>query len=181
MRSDRRSWRAVHLVQQSVAESNMVGSSPPTLLSMVGAVGMDWLAGPVVPRRDGLPSRVRASMIFIMQALDDEVVNVELPARLWGGIDATVDGVISMATVDGDTERAQIGRAIRGAGWAQVPWVDGEWPPMDQTINITLTRRQWQFAIEQVRDTIPIVESIDDQDSLVILQGAVAAVTPQLR
>jgi hypothetical protein len=52
---------------------------------------------------------------------------------------------------------------------------------MDQTINITLTRRQWQFAIEQVRNSIPIVASIDDQDSLVILQGAGAVVTPERR
>jgi hypothetical protein len=119
-------------------------------------------------------------MIFIMQASDDEVVSVELPARLWSGLEATMDGVISFATEDGDTERAQIGAAIQEAGWAQVPRLDGDWPPMDQTINISLTRRQWRFTLEETREYIPIVESIGDQESLEILQRAVDVVTPQL-
>jgi hypothetical protein len=54
---------------------------------------------------------------------DDDLVTLDMPARIWAGIDAGVDNVISLAAEDGDEARVEMGQRIRQAGWDQVPWV----------------------------------------------------------
>lgn len=65
-----------------------------------------------------------------MDDLPEELITVQMPARIWAGIDAGVDNVVSLAAVDGHEQAVRVGEAIREAGWDQVPWANGEWPPM---------------------------------------------------
>jgi hypothetical protein len=104
-----------------------------------------------------------------------EPISLRLTARVWATIDAQVDNTISMAVVDGPEEFVRTGQAIRQAGWDQVPWVDGEWPPMDQEIAIALTRDQWEFALGQVDDSTTGYESIGDSLSAQLGRDVVIA------
>jgi hypothetical protein len=104
-----------------------------------------------------------------------EPISLRLAARVWATIDAQVDNTISVAAVDGPEESVRMGQAIRYAGWVQVPWVDEDWPPMDQQIAITLTREQWEFALVEVEDSIPIYESIGDNLSAQLGRDVLAA------
>jgi hypothetical protein len=113
--------------------------------------------------------------------IEDDMISVELPARLWSAIDATVDNTIAMAGVDGEEEVVRIGQKIRQAGWDQVPWVDGAWPPMDQIITITLSGSQWRFAMDEVAEHETSYLRIGDRESLEIGREALAVVTPHLR
>lgn len=89
-----------------------------------------------------------------MESHLEEPITLQMSARIWAGIDAGIDNVVSLAAVDGDEQSVRIGRAIRQAGWDQVPWVNGDWP-LDQSISIRLTRAQWQFAADEPRKSIP--------------------------
>jgi hypothetical protein len=113
--------------------------------------------------------------------IEDNMISVELPARLWSTIDATVDNTIAMACVDGEEEVVRIGQKIRQAGWDQMPWVDGAWPPMDQVITITLSGSQWRFAMDEVADHEASYVRIGDRESLDLGREALAVVTPHLR
>ena len=95
-----------------------------------------------------------------------EEISLRMPARVWATIDAEVDNTVSMAAENGDDEVVRVGQAIRAAGGKQVPWVDGQWPPMGQEIAITLTREQWDFALAEVEDSTPIYERIGDAVSV---------------
>ena len=106
----------------------------------------------------------------------DGLITVRLAARLWSVIDAQTDHVVSLAAVDGDEAEVQTGTAIREAGWAQVPWVDGQWPPMEDLIAISLTRSQWQFAMDHLERSDASYQRIGDQESLELGRRARAAV-----
>lgn len=58
----------------------------------------------------------------------EEPIALQMSARIWAGIDAGIDNVVSLAAVDGDERSVRIGQSIREAGWDQVPWVNGDWP-----------------------------------------------------
>ena len=100
-----------------------------------------------------------------MNARDDELVTLDMPARIWAGIDAEVDNAISSAAEDGDEATVEVGQRIRQAGWDQVPWVNGAWPPMDQVISIRLTVAEWMFAADEARRSVPIYEGLGDDES----------------
>jgi hypothetical protein len=104
----------------------------------------------------------------------EEPVTLRMSARVWAGIDAGIDNVMSTAAVAGDERTLSIGRAIREAGWAQVPWMDGNWPPMDQIIAIRLTRAQWRFAADEARRSIAIYEELHDEESAQLKRDALA-------
>lgn len=110
----------------------------------------------------------------------DGGIAVELPAGMWAGIDATVDNAVSMAAVDGDEQTVTMGSAIREAGWAQVPWVDGQWPPRDHLIHISLGRAEWDFAVDQVRRSRASHLRRGDDEAVRRLDEAVALVTAQV-
>ncbi len=112
---------------------------------------------------------------------DSEDVSLRLSARIWAGIDGDIDNVVSLAAVKGDEEALRIGSAIRQAGWDQVPWIDGEWPPDDQMIKITLTRGQWRFVVAESERSTPIYEELGDTESVELGREAVKTVTEQLR
>ena len=70
-----------------------------------------------------------------------ETLTIRMPAQAWATMDAEMDGTGSTARVEGPQEWADLADAIREEGWRQVPWVDGEWPPMEQEISLTLIDR----------------------------------------
>ena len=106
----------------------------------------------------------------------EEPITLRMPARVWAGIDAGMDNVVSIAVVDGDARAVHIGQGIREAGWAQVPWVNGLWPPMDQIISIQLTRAQWQFAADEARESAFDYESLHDEESAKLCRDALAII-----
>jgi len=119
-------------------------------------------------------------MIRDVQATNGGAISVPMSARVWAGIDAEIDNVVSLAAVGGDEEAVRVGSAIREAGWDQVPWVDGQWPPFGQTITITLTRAQWRFALAADAKSIPIYEELGDHESAGLARAAIAVVSPYL-
>ena len=113
-----------------------------------------------------------------MNARDEDVVALNMPARIWAGIDAGIDNVISTAAQNGDEATVEVGQRIRQAGWDQVPWVDGDWPAMDQVISIRLTVAEWRFAADEARSSVPIYEELGDEvsaqlgrDALTVIEG----------
>jgi hypothetical protein len=115
-----------------------------------------------------------------MDPRDDDLVTLDMPARIWAGIDAGVDNAISLAAENGDEATVEVGQRIRQAGWDQVPWVKGAWPPMNQVISIRLTVAEWMFAADEARHSIPIYEELGDdesarlgRDALIVIEGIV--------
>lgn len=104
------------------------------------------------------------------------MVTLDMPARIWAGIDAGVDNAISLAAQNGDDETVEVGQRIRQAGWDQVPWVNGEWPPMDQVISIRLTAAEWMLAADEARHSIPIYEELGDDESARLGRDALAVI-----
>ncbi|KJK47732.1 hypothetical protein UK23_19465 [Lentzea aerocolonigenes] len=111
-----------------------------------------------------------------MDGLLDEPVTLQMSARIWAGIDAGVDNVVSLAAQDGDEQVMYIGQTIRQAGWDQVPWVNGDWPPMNQIISIRLTRAQWRFAADEARKSIAVYEELHDDESAQLSRDALAVI-----
>jgi len=111
-----------------------------------------------------------------MESRLEEPITLRMTARIWAGIDAGVDNVVSLAAEDGDERTIAIGLAIREAGWDQVLWVNGNWPPMDQTISIRLTRAQWRFAADEARKSIAVYEGLHDDESAQLGRDALAVI-----
>ena len=107
----------------------------------------------------------------------DAIVAVQLTARSWSVIDATMDNTASNALHGFDTPTETAARDIRQAGWDQVPWVDGQWPPMDQILTIHLSAVQWEFAMSQIANSL--ARPVDDE-SEALDRAVVAEVGPQL-
>ncbi|GAA3682324.1 hypothetical protein GCM10022267_81340 [Lentzea roselyniae] len=115
-------------------------------------------------------------MMASMDGLLDEPVTLQMSARVWAGIDAGVDNVVSLAAQDGDEQVMCIGQTIRQAGWDQVPWVNGDWPPMNQIISIRLTRAQWRFAADEARKGIAVYQELHDDQSAQLCRDALAVI-----
>jgi hypothetical protein len=111
-----------------------------------------------------------------VDARDDDLVTLDMPARIWAGIDAGVDNVISLAAEDGDQATVEVGQRIRQAGWDQVPWVNGAWPPADQVISIRLTEAEWTFAADDARRSISIYQKLGDDESARLARDALAVI-----
>jgi len=107
-----------------------------------------------------------------------EPITLQMSARIWAGIDAEADNAVSLAAVDGDERTLCIAQAIREAGWDQVPWMNGNWPPMDQVISIRLTRAQWRFAADEARKSIVVCEELNDEESARLARDALAVIEP---
>lgn len=105
-----------------------------------------------------------------------ESITSQMSARTWASIDAEADNAVSLATVDGDERTLRIAQAIREAGWNQVPWVNGSWPPMDQVVSIRLTRAQWRFAADEARKSIAVYEELHDEQSAQLAREALAVI-----
>jgi hypothetical protein len=108
-------------------------------------------------------------------------VPIQLTARQWATVDAIMDNAAKSA-VDVYSSDPEPARALRQAGWDQVPWVGErrEWPPMDQVLTIRLRRDQWEFALAALAHDDPIYEELGDQQSLRLGRDAWAAITRQL-
>ncbi|MFC4063342.1 hypothetical protein [Actinoplanes subglobosus] len=115
-------------------------------------------------------------MIVLVEAGKDDVVALDMPTRIWAGIDAGIDNVISSAAGNGDEAVVEVGQRIRKAGWDQVPWVNGAWPPMDQVISIRLTVAEWMFAADEARHAIRLYEELGDDESAQLGRDALAVI-----
>lgn len=105
---------------------------------------------------------------------------LSMTARVWSGIDGGVDNVVAVAAQNGEESVVEFGSAIRQAGWDQVPWVNGELPPMDQVIEIRLTREQWAFASEQSRQSLPFYDEVGYDESAQLYRDTFAVIEPAL-
>ncbi|MCH6167048.1 hypothetical protein [Pseudonocardia alaniniphila] len=76
-----------------------------------------------------------------------------------------------------DEATETVARDIRQAGWDQVPWVDGQWPPMDQVLTIRLLAVQWEFAVSHLAKSLAWPS---DDESEALERAALAEVSPQL-
>jgi hypothetical protein len=112
--------------------------------------------------------------------VDEGSISLELTARQWATIDARMDNVVSHAIDSDDEQAVQVGTAIREAGWDQAPWVEGEWPPMEQVVTITLSLPQWRFVTAELMEAIPGWERLGDQESLDLCRSALDELLPQL-
>lgn len=115
-----------------------------------------------------------------MPTAGNETVQVRLSAREWATVDATVDNVVAVAAVELDEVTVTRGRAIRQAGWDQVPWVDGDWPPMEQNITIDLRDDQWRWTVVQLRQSCALNAEIGERESERLGREALAALSRQL-
>jgi hypothetical protein len=136
--------------------------------------------GEPLTRRHGL--RDHGPVIDPETDPDEAVVAVDLPARSWAVIDATMDDVAHNALLAYDPEaerRGTIARSIREAGRDQVPWVgpDRTWPPMTRMITISLTADQWRFAMSWVEESMS--NPVDDE-TVELCGAALAVVRPRL-
>ncbi|MFC5994307.1 hypothetical protein ACFQE5_08800 [Pseudonocardia hispaniensis] len=107
----------------------------------------------------------------------DATVAVQLTARSWSVIDATMDNTAANARNGLDYATEDVALAIRQAGQEQVPWVDGQWPPMEQILTIRLSTADWNFAIGQVRQSLE--RPVDDETES-LERTVLEEVTPQL-
>ena len=110
----------------------------------------------------------------------DETITLRMSARTWSGIDADADNAADIAVTNGDDDTERVARAIRRAGRDQVPWVDGNWPPMDQVISIQLTRAQWQFVAERARRGIVTYDLLRDERSAQLARDTLAVIEAAL-
>ena len=107
-------------------------------------------------------------------------LSLRLTARQWATIDANMDNVASQARdTFGDDGPA---RAIRQAGWDQVPWVGPakDWPEDKHVLTIRLTHEQWEFALTCLRSSAQVYEELRDETSLQLGQDAEDAIQTQL-
>lgn len=107
-------------------------------------------------------------------------LSLRLTARQWATIDATMDNVASHARdTFGDDGPA---RAIRQAGWDQVPWVGPtkEWPEDTHVLTIRLTREQWAFARACLRSQVQVYDELSDETSLQLCRDAEDVITKRL-
>jgi hypothetical protein len=107
----------------------------------------------------------------------NDVISVQLSARLWAVVDGTVDNAVSTANITGNQDTVRIGQAIRQTGWDQVPWVDSEWPPRDQVITIALSSEQWRFVLYKL---IAAHEYPVDDEDFALVRETLDVLWPQL-
>ena len=92
-------------------------------------------------------------------------LTIEMPTRLWACIDAEMDNASQTAVQLGDPDGSAVALTVREAGWAQVPWVDGAWPPGESMLAITLARAQWQLALSALTSAAPVYEELADGET----------------
>lgn len=102
-------------------------------------------------------------------------ITIEMPFRLWTGIDACMDNKAQQAMEDyweaggdiGDPASPDIGPTARLAmgileeGWRQLP--DSSRPPdgsrpADERVDMVLVREQWEFVPENARESLSVHE-----------------------
>lgn len=110
-----------------------------------------------------------------------EAITIEMSVRIWAGIDASLDNLADGSNEDGSFEDAALADEIREAGAAQVPFVDGEWPPSTQLLKITLTQSQWQVIVSGSAEEVDAYEAVGDTESVELARAAKAAIEPHLR
>ena len=94
-----------------------------------------------------------------------DTLMIRMTARTWATIDGEMNSTGSTSRVDGPQEWARMADEIRHEGRRQVPWVNGQWPPMAQQIKVSLTREQWTFILDRTEASTPIYREIGDDES----------------
>lgn len=115
-----------------------------------------------------------------MSQPSSQLIAVAMPAEQWSVIDGSIDNTIAVDVVEGKDDVVAVGIAIREAGWAQVPWVDGQWPPLNQVITLNLSRAQWEFALTQLHRWQDLYGSWGDEDRPEVGDRAIEALRAHL-
>ena len=101
-----------------------------------------------------------------------------MTVRTWTGIDGGMDNESQSAFEDGHEKLGWRLIAIREAGGRQIP--GQSWPPDNQIVAVTLTRRQWRYVLDEAQSSLPTYERLGDQESAELCRAAIAAVAPAL-
>ncbi|TDB73611.1 hypothetical protein [Micromonospora sp. KC723] len=96
----------------------------------------------------------------------DQGFRVTMTTRQWQIIDATIDNEVDMAVTNGDPQQhvAELGRSIRQAGWDQLIGADGEWPPVDEVVSVTLSGPQWELVTESLENWASVSDDLGQHD-----------------
>lgn len=84
-----------------------------------------------------------------------QYLTIEIPVRLWQGVDGCVDNSIAIDVVDGDVRTVIAGSCVRDAGWRASAECEGArdqygWPPGERPLAITLRRSHWDWVLSQL-------------------------------
>jgi hypothetical protein len=109
-----------------------------------------------------------------------ERVTLRIAFGSWASVSWELDST-SDVSVEDDLPTAARARLLDDLGEEQVPLVDGKYPTEGQRITLTLSRSQWAFGLNQLREAIPIYEEIEDPESAALLRAAVADIERALR
>ena len=99
-------------------------------------------------------------------------VTIRMSVWLWNGVDGSMDNKATNARWEywqgggsiGDPEDPHVGptsafaSAIREEGWRQVP--EAGQLPLDDEIDVSLTREQWEFIVADARESLPVYEDL---------------------
>jgi hypothetical protein len=117
--------------------------------------------------------------MLTMTESPDDPTTITMPERVWSGIYGDVDNAVQLAAEDDDEQTVDIGSEIMEEGSRHLPG-DPSSLDNDRLVSVTLTRRQWQFVLDQNRQSTPIYESLGDEESLELGRAAEAIVSQHL-
>ena len=110
-----------------------------------------------------------------------QYLTIEVPVRLWHGVDGCVDNSMAIDVVDGVMDTVIAGSCVRDAGWRAAAAYKGErdalgWPPREHPLAITLRLAHWEWVLSQLDRWEPYVTdgAGDDADVRAIISTAIA-------
>ena len=110
----------------------------------------------------------------------DDLISITMPARVWNGIYGEVDNTVNLAAESGEDDQIiEIGAEIMETRVQDVPG-HGDGSETDKHVSATLTRAQWRFILDHVRESTPIYEYLDNDESVELGRLADAVVSQHL-
>lgn len=103
----------------------------------------------------------------------NQTLTIRMSARTWGTMDSEMDNAGSLSRGEANQDRSELADAIRHEGWRQLPTGDGEWPPMEQEIDLTFPRAWWAFILSELIAGIAVYEVLEDEESIALGRSAV--------
>lgn len=96
---------------------------------------------------------------------DDTLLTVPMTTAVWAVIDAILESTCVTAAEDGENDRSFFAVEVRERGNACVRRFDGSWPTDDVISPVTMTRTQWKFALQALRDWAGVSERIGQAEN----------------
>lgn len=138
-----------------------------------GGEGTEVVAGDAGP--EPAPTASSSAAVLGRGPKAAERIPVTMRVEDWFDVDSAMESTSSVTTESGHPEempRASKADAITEAGDKQVRiGKKGKWPPNAQEVTITLTRAQWAFVLDDLRQWAEVGESMPDDPDMV--QGSV--------